>query len=191
MTKRRHQKVVTRRELAHRLGVVMQTITKWEQAGMPVVEPGRKGKPSLYSVVAVRAWLTAREKAVKQGKTVDLVKERARKERAQAILAEQTVAIRARELVPLDEVEKAWAAEVSAVRAKLLSWPGTLSGRLHREATVNGLRGLERALESAVDELLLELSSPATKHRPPRKKTAKKTRRSAPKASKRKKSPTK
>lgn len=164
-------KLVTRRELAKILDVTMSGVTKWEQAGMPVVAPGRKGKPSLYSEADVRKWLAEREETARDNGTYDLARERARKEKAQAILAEQTVAIRARDLVPRDEVEKTWAAEVIAVRAKLLSWPATISDRLYREAKLNGLRGVERTIKDAVEELLLELSKPkrAKKTRPTKK----------------------
>lgn len=161
---------VTRRALAELLDVHMMAVTKWEQAGMPVLERGRKGKPSRYSVAAVKKWLAVREEAAQNGSALDLVQERARKERAQAILAEQTVALRARDLVPRDEVEKAWTAEVAAVRAKLLSWPATISDRLHREATLNGLAGVELVVKDAVEELLLELSAPAA----PAKRTTRK-----------------
>ena len=157
MTRKRQ---VTRRELAQRLNVHMLTVTKWEQAGMPVVEPGRKGKPSLYSEADVKKWLAAREKAARNNGTLDVTQERARKERAQAILAEQTVAIRAKELVPVDQVEKTWAAEVSAVRAKLLSWPATISDSIHREAKLHGLEGVGRVVKASTEELLLELSKP-------------------------------
>ncbi len=151
--------LVTRRELAKRLGRHMQTITKWEREGMPIAERGRRGKPSRYSETAVTAWLDKREEAARIGTSLDLVQERSRKERAQAILAEQTVAIRAAELVPRAEVEKVWIAEIVAVRAKLLAWPVTLSDRLHRERVQDGAAGLELVLKVAVDELLLELST--------------------------------
>lgn len=154
------KKLVTRRELAQHLNVVMMTVTKWEQAGMPVVEPGRKGKPSLYSEKEVRKWLADREVLARDNGKLDVTQERARKERAQAIMAEQTVAIRARDLVPADQAEKAWAAEVSAVRAKLLSWPATISDSLFSAATLNKLQGVERVIKDAVEELLLELSKP-------------------------------
>ena len=154
------KKLITRRELAHNLAHHMQTVTKWEQAGMPVAEPGRKGKPSLYSEPEVRKWLAAREKTAQSTGVHDVARERARKEKAQAILAEQTVAIRASDLVPRVQVERAWAAEVSAVRAKLLAWPSTISDRLYRESVVRGVKGVERVIKEAVDGLLRELSTP-------------------------------
>lgn len=152
--------LVNRRKLASILNVHMQTIMNWEQSGMPVSEPGRRGIPSLYSEADVQKWLADREKTARENGMLDVAQERARKERAQAILAEQTVAIRARDLVPADQAVKAWAAEVSAVRAKLLSWPATISDSIFRAATLNKLEGVERVIKDAVEELLLELSKP-------------------------------
>lgn len=152
--------LVTRRELAGLLSVHMQTVTKWEQEGLPIAERGRKGKPSRYREVDVRAWLQLREEAAKQPGAVNLIAERARKERAQAILAEQAYQIRMRDLLPREEVEKAWSAEVSAVRTKLLAWPATLADRLHRAATTDGVAGVEQALNDAVRDVLRELADP-------------------------------
>lgn len=157
------RKLVTRKELAEKLGVVQDTITKWEQAGLPVAEPGSRGIASRFSLADVKKWKRDREKAAQQNGTVDLTRERARKERAQAILAEQTAQIRARDLVPRVQVERAWAAEISAVRAKLLAWPATISDRLYRESAVRGVKGVERVIKEAVEGLLRELSAPTPK----------------------------
>lgn len=154
------KKLVTRRELAHNLGHHMQTITGWEQSGMPCAEPGRKGKASLYSEREVRKWITEREKTAQKNGIHDVARERARKEKAQAILAEQTVQIRARDLVPRAQAERAWAAEVAAVRAKVLAWPSTISDRLYREGAVRGVKGIERVVKEAAEGLLRELSDP-------------------------------
>ena len=154
------EKLITRRELSQRLDRVMGTITKWEQAGMPCAEPGRKGKASLYSEREVRKWLTAREKNAQTNGTHDVARDRARKDRAQAVLAEQTAEMRARDLVPRVQVERAWASEVAAVRAKLLAWPSTISDRLYREGAVRGVKGIERVIKEAVESLLRELSEP-------------------------------
>lgn len=151
---------LTRRELAERLGVHMQTLTKWEREGLPIAERGRKGKPSLYREVDVRAWLAAREEAAQTGGVVDVARERARKDRAQAVLAEQTYQIRAKELLPRVDVEKTWAAEVSAVRTRLLSWSTTIADRVHRAGTLHGVAGVERELRDATEDVLRELANP-------------------------------
>ncbi len=155
------RRLLTRIELAKRLGVYPDTISKWERAGLPVAEPGRRGLASLYELAEVQKWRSDREKTARDNGTVDLTREKARRERAQALVAEQTLAIRARELIPREEVAEVWSAEIAAVRSKLLAWPSTLSDRLHRAAELGGLRGIEKEIKAAVDELLLELSTPA------------------------------
>jgi phage terminase Nu1 subunit (DNA packaging protein) len=154
--------LLTRRELATALDVHPMTITKWEREGLPVAHRGRKGKPSRYRETEVRAWLQRREENLHAAPgALDLITERARRERAQAILAEQAYNIRAKNLLPREEVERAWMAEVTAVRAKLLAWPTMLADQVHRVAVLEGLPGVERLLGAAVDHLLVELSQPA------------------------------
>jgi P27 family predicted phage terminase small subunit len=149
---------ITRRELAARLDVHMMTITKWERDGMPIAERGERGRPSLYDEAEVRAWIQARDEAVKSGHTVDVAQERAKKERAQAALAEQTYQIRAGELVSRADWELAKAAENSAIKAHLLGWSTTLADRLYRAATLEGVPGIERLLAETVREVLRELA---------------------------------
>lgn len=151
---------LTRRELAELLGTHMQTITKWERDGLPIAQVGRKGKPSRYSEAAVRVWLADREEKAQTSGVVDVARERARKDRAQAVLAEQTYAIRNRDLLPRQDVEKVWAAEIGAVRTKLLSWSTTISDRVHRAGTLTGLVGVEREIREAVEDVLRELADP-------------------------------
>lgn len=151
--------LLTRRELAGAFNVHMMSVTKWEQDGMPIEERGSRGHPSRYSELAVRRWLSQRD--AKNSGVVDLTRERARQARAQAILAEQTLAVRARQLLPVEEVEKVWAAEVAAVRTKLLGLPTTLADRLHQAAVSEGVESVEAVLEEAIQDVLVELAAPA------------------------------
>jgi phage terminase Nu1 subunit (DNA packaging protein) len=155
-----HRRLLTRRQLASALGVHMQTITKWEQEGMPVAQRGSRGRASHYDELEARAWKQLRDEAAKQPGAVNLVAERARRERAQAALAEQSYQIRMRDLLPREEVEKVWAAEVVAVRTTLLTWSTSLADALHRVALTEGPSGIERELQEAVRNVLRELSSP-------------------------------
>lgn len=179
-------KLYTRKELAAKLHVVQGTITKWEQAGLPVAKPGRRGTASLFKLAAVQEWRRDRDQAARQNGTVDLTRERARKERAQALVAEQTLAIRAGDLIPRVEVEETWTAEIAAVRSKLISWAATLSDRVYRAAELEGVAGVEKTIEAAVEELLGELSEgkhdrkrakrkPKPKKKPAKKKTSSRT----------------
>lgn len=159
--------LMTRRELSapgvlSAAGVHMMTITKWEQDGMPVAHRGGPGRPSFYDPEAVRAWKEKRDadaNAAVDGPLV-AIQERARKELWQGRLAEQTFLMRQRELLPRAEVEKVWAAEVTAVRSRLLALPTTLSDRLHRAAVVDGVDGVEKMLDDAVRDILRELADP-------------------------------
>jgi phage terminase Nu1 subunit (DNA packaging protein) len=149
----------TRREIADAFHVHMQTVTKWERSGLPIAERGGKGRPSRYSLADVREWLEGK-RANPQRNGADLAVERARKERAQAILAEQMYQARSRELLPAAEVERAWAAEVAAVRAAILATYTTAADRIHRTAILEGVAGVERDLRELATTLLRELASP-------------------------------
>lgn len=136
---------------------------------MPVAQRGRGGRPSQYDEAEVRKWLDARNKKSEAGNgKLNLFEERAEKERWQGLLAQQTYLTRQRELLPAREVEKAWAAEVTAVRTKLLSWATTLADQVHRVSTLEGLPGVERVLQDAVRDVLLELSN-SQESQPPAK----------------------
>lgn len=167
---------VTRRELADRLTVHPMTVTKWEQAGLPVADRGRKGRPSRYDEAAVRAWLAAREAQAKSSGVNDVALERARKERAQALEAEQRIAIKAKEFVPVADVEKAWTAEVQAVRTAILATYTTKADQMHRIALTEGVAGVEAFLKELAHDLLRELAAGAraepTAAAPPEQGTA-------------------
>ena len=170
-------KLLTRKELSSKLGVVQGTITKWEQAGLPVAEPGRRGTASLFNFADVQKWRRQRDLDAKQNGTVDLTRERARKERAQALVAEQALQIRAGELLVRSEVEDVWTREILGVRSKILAWPATHAEQLGRAYELGGVRKLEEKLLEAAHELLTELSQPAPKRKRPaakKKRPAKK-----------------
>ena len=136
-----------------------------------------RGRSSLYNEAACRVWYEARC-AEAEEQPVDLAHARARKELAQAKVAEQLHAQRAGELLPKAEVEKLWDGEVSRVRARILSTYTTSADRVHRAATLRGVQGVEQELKGLAYELLRELASgePAADETPkpsPRGKTRK------------------
>ena len=150
--------LLTGDELAEVLNVSPGTIRSWARYGMPITERGRRGdktRPNRYRVADAQAWLRERDLKKREATAA-----RARKEKAQAILAEQTVALRARDLVRRDEVEQAWAAECSRVRKNLRGWVKPLAKRIHAAAK-DGQRGVEDALQTAVYKKLTELAQPA------------------------------
>ncbi len=157
------EKLQNRRELALALKKHPQSVTKWAAAGMPVAEPGRKGKPSLYSLTKVRAWLKAREETAKKAGPLDPLQERAQKDKMQAALVEQTLRVRAGKLLPADEVERVWAKEITGVKSIVLAWPQTSTAKVHRAAIQDGEAGVERALHDLGRDLLRELADPERK----------------------------
>jgi phage terminase Nu1 subunit (DNA packaging protein) len=165
--------LVTRAELAKRLECHEVSITRWQREGLPVARRGGRGRASLYDEVAVRAWLLAREAAAKaEDAPLDLAQERARKERWQGLLAEQTFKVRERLLLPVAEVEKAWLAEVTAVRAVILASYTADADRVHRAGVLDGVAGVERELKDLAERVLRELADPTRPAKRRRKKAA-------------------
>ena len=141
--------------LARVFHVAPGTIDKWldESPPLPRVYAGARGKPGLYLIPDCVAWFVARTEAKHGGPGLNPVEERAKKERAQKNLAEQTFKVRSRELLPVGEVERGLTAVVVAIKARLLAWQQTLADRIHRAATLEGLPGVEAILHEAVREV--------------------------------------
>ncbi len=171
----KNPKLMTRAQLAVELSVHQSSITKWELSGLLAEKSGVRGTASLFDVAVVRRWLKDREEAAKKNGNYDVQRERARKDRAQAILAEQTIAIRAGELLLKSEAEAAWTAVLAAIRARLLAWPTTLADGLGRAHDIGGVSALEQKLRDEVYDVLTELSqAPQKKQAAAKKKAAKK-----------------
>jgi hypothetical protein len=103
----------------------MMTVVKWEQNGMPVAHKGGRGRPSLYDPAAVAAWVAARETNAADSSSLE--EARIRKELSQAALNEQRLAVMEGKLLPAEEVEKAWAREVAAVRTAIMATYATVA----------------------------------------------------------------
>lgn len=151
---------LTRRELAKAMGVVMQTVTKWEARGMPVLQRGRKGKPSYYDLAACEQWKAAIEQQGNTGSTVDVAMERARKERAQAAIAEQLFQQRANTLLPREETERQWEQHIVGTRNTMLTLAQKLADGAYQAGQRGGVPGLERFLADAFETVLREWAAP-------------------------------
>lgn len=177
MSKKSGSKLLSRRDLATVMSVHPDTITGWHDAGLPIAVRGGRGRQALYDPAAVRAWKAAREEAAAQAATdpVDAFRERARKDRAQAMLAEQLYLQRAGKLLDADLVTKTWTGEYAAVRTILLASYTSAVDRVHRAATLEGTPGVERELKAIAFAALREISDPGrsdapAKRRPPTRK---------------------
>ena len=154
--------LLTRSELAESLGVNPGSIARWVSDGMPIAERGSDGRGGRghghrYRDADARAWLAARQ-SNGEGSVVDLTAARTRKELALADVSELKAGEMRAELLPREEVESAWRAENSAVRALLLSWSMTISDSVYHTAISDGLPAVEREHGRAVHEVLSELS---------------------------------
>ncbi len=155
--------LVSRKALAASLGVDIRTVSKWQDDGMPVAERGRGSRASKFDLAQCQAWREQRVGSADGHSTgfIDVARERARKERAQAQLAEQAYQIKAGELLPRETVERRWTAELAAIRAKLLSWKrSTVAEQLFRAAIADGQAVFDDVFAASIDELLTDLSQP-------------------------------
>lgn len=150
--------LLTRLELAAALGCDPRTIAKWLELGLPVARRGRGGRASRYDEAACRAWKTARDEDSHRAGALDPIQERAKRERAQALLAEQMFEVRAKRLLSADDVERVWQAEIAGARALILSSYTGASDRVYRAATTDGLAGVERELRALAHAVLRELA---------------------------------
>lgn len=152
--------LLTRRELATCLGVHMQTVTKWEREAMPIALAGGPGRPTYYSEAEVRGWLA--DRAAKAAEPtpgrMSSMDARAQRDLWQARLAEQQHKLRSRELLQVDEVQRVWMAEVTAVRATVLNSYATAADRVFRAAKIDGVAGVEAELKAIAYDVLRELS---------------------------------
>jgi phage terminase Nu1 subunit (DNA packaging protein) len=116
--------LMTRDELARLFGVTAGTIIRWARDGMPVAKGGGQGRQAGYLPSACVAWRLAQlEARSPDHEGLFPAVERARKDRAQAQLAEQQLKIRSGEYVAIREVEEELARKVGATQTKLLTIP--------------------------------------------------------------------
>lgn len=152
---------LTQTQLAAELGCHARTIAKWIREGLPIAVRGRGGRPNQYDLELCRAWKDARDQAAAdQDGPVDLARERARKDRAQALLAEQLYAVRAGKLLDAQAVQRAWAKEYAAIKTILIASYTSAADRVHRASTLDGLPGVEREMKAVAFAALREISDP-------------------------------
>lgn len=150
-------KNVSQLELASLFGVSVVTVRAWQRKGLPVLEKGGRGKPSIYNTAAVARWREEQAALAASGDTsaMDMDEARRRKTAAEAALAEMDLAIRRGEYVLIEEVGAAVEAEYATIRANFSSMPGDISGDLeHLRASE-----IEELLANKVSEILNELSA--------------------------------
>ncbi len=90
------------------------------------------------------------------GQRLDGQAEKARLDQARANLAEQELARRARDLIPVAEVAEAWATQVLIAKNRLLALPSRVASDVLR---LKSQREIESVIKTAVLEILTELSA--------------------------------
>src|SRR5689334_9912619 len=120
------EQLLTRRELADAIKVHQGSVTRMERDGMPVAERGRRGKPSLFSLPAVKRWTATRATAGALSADMSLGVERARLARTHAEKVERENKVRSGELLPRALVVREGRAFVKAWRALILALPRQL-----------------------------------------------------------------
>jgi phage terminase Nu1 subunit (DNA packaging protein) len=151
-------RAATLSEVATVCGVAPETVRRWVDQGCPVLRKsdGRKGGTGWkFSTHDVIEWRIAREKRRSQSEEhIDLEEARRRKLAAEAELAEIEAAKQRGDVVPVEDVAKVVADQLTACRARLLSIPTKLAPVLISSTDLVECRAL---LEAAVDEALHEL----------------------------------
>lgn len=113
--------IVNQDQLAKILGLNRKTITFWQREGLPVALETENGLANQYDTEAVIAWYVAREVAKAAHES-----EKDRLARLQGDKLEMELAQMRGTLIPADQIEPAWAAQVLACRQLLLALPARL-----------------------------------------------------------------
>jgi phage terminase Nu1 subunit (DNA packaging protein) len=142
--------------IAQLLKVTAGTIIRFARDGMPVAEGGGQGRQAKYLPSACVAWRLAQVESKYAGmEGLNPQVERAKRDRAQARLADQLHARRSGEVIAVEEVRQTWVSLVLAVRSKMLRWPSSLADQLARTSTP---AEVQRILDVEVRAALEELS---------------------------------
>lgn len=142
--------VVNKQKLAEILGISEATLTNWQREGLPMVPRGKTGKSNHYETKEVIGWMLARERGT------DLTAERTRLAKEQADKTALENALRRKELLPADEVQRDLEQVFIAVRSRLLSLPTKLAPRALGRGTLAEMRDV---LDDGVREALNELAA--------------------------------
>jgi len=146
----------TRRGLAAAFDVHMQTVTGWEQEGMPVAMRGARGRPSMYRLSDCITWKTTRDvQALGGGGELNPQVEKALLDRKRREELELKIRQRKGELVEVVEVEREFEDCANAVKARLRRIPDAVADRV---LTAGGPHAVKALLLAEIDDALSELS---------------------------------
>lgn len=143
-------KIVNKRDLAEIIGISERALTDWQREGLPVVYSGERGESNQYDTEQVIAWMIARELAKVQVET-----QKDRLSRLQGDKVELEIAEKRGQLIPVDQIEPAWNAMVTAARSFLRSQPDRLAQLLE---VTDGVDAKRELIAETFDDALRKLS---------------------------------
>lgn len=135
------------------LGISDSEMSNLLQQGLPAIDRGRPGVSGTYDPIAVQEWYESHKG--KKVKTADMQESRARKEAAQARMAELELEELEGKVVRIEEVAAQVETEYIRVRSKLLSLPTKASGLVLGMSTQADIQDV---LDTLVREVLDELA---------------------------------
>jgi phage terminase Nu1 subunit (DNA packaging protein) len=150
-----------RPQVAELLRANFSTIGKWEREGLPIAEPGARGKATQYDAAAVVAWYVQRQVERVSGNgsgRLSADDARARKDMTQAELNEQKLALQRGEALPRAVYDHELAQVLMPFRARVLAAPRAWALALTQLAP-EGPGAVEAELTRRVRELLTDLST--------------------------------
>jgi phage terminase Nu1 subunit (DNA packaging protein) len=149
--------LMTRDALARLFTVTPGTIVRWARDGMPVATGGGQGRQASYRPSVCVAWrLAAIEAKYADQAGLDPRVERARRDAAQASLAEQLHRRRSGEMLEREDVRRTWSNVVLAIRSRLLALPQSVAAQC---AQATDPAAVEQLLRDEVHSALRELAS--------------------------------
>lgn len=145
--------IVNKRQLAATFGVSEETITQWQNKGMPIVSQRKGTQGNEYETADCIRWFANRD-AGGDG-ALDLNQERARLAKAQADKTTLEAAELKGEMVRYEEISAHWTNRAAACRSRLLTIPSKIAPRVR--AAVNDFEAAA-TLEVEICEALEEIS---------------------------------
>ena len=143
---------VNKSQLEDVLGVSHVTLTEWQDKGLPIeVRASRKGQSHTYDTAAVIAWMIKREMDKVGSEVV-----RDRLTRLQADEVEMRILERRGQLIPVEQIEPAWIAMVTAARSYLRQEPDRLA---HLLDAMDGIDAKRDLIAETFDDFLRKLST--------------------------------
>ena len=144
-------KIKGQEQIADVLGVAPKTIVEWQEQGFPVAKRGKRGVPSEYDTDVCIAWFVKRE-LDKLG--TEVVRDRLT--RLQADEVEMRILERRGQLIPVEQIEPAWIAMVTAARSYLRQEPDRLA---HLLDAIEGIDAKRDLIAETFDDFLRKLST--------------------------------